>query len=101
MRPLSAAHQLLGRVPNMGDHEHPSRERDRVLDAVRLMSLATVVAYHVLAGSPTLVKGKPAMASNYNVHWLFWLVPLMPLFFFAGAAANVHSWESGKSWGSF
>lgn len=65
------------------------------------MSLATVVAYHVLAGSPTLVKGKPAMASNYNVHWLFWLVPLMPLFFFAGAAANVHSWESGKSWGQF
>ncbi|SII87923.1 acetyltransferase, fucose-4-O-acetylase [Mycobacteroides abscessus subsp. bolletii] len=85
----------------MGDHEHPSRERDRVLDAVRLMSLATVVAYHVLAGSPTLVRGKPAMASNYNVHWLFWLVPLMPLFFFAGAAANVPSWESGKSWGQF
>ncbi|WJR31723.1 acyltransferase [Mycobacteroides immunogenum] len=85
----------------MGDRAHPSRERDRVLDAVRLVSLATVVAYHVLAGSPTLVKGKPAMASNYDVHWLFWLIPLMPLFFFAGAAANLHSWESGRSWGQF
>ncbi|WP_078278300.1 acyltransferase family protein [Mycobacteroides franklinii] len=85
----------------MGDLLRPSRDRDRVLDAVRLVSLATVVAYHVLAGSPTLVKGKPAMSSNYNVHWLFWLIPLMPLFFFAGAAANLHSWESGRSWGQF
>lgn len=85
----------------MGESVRPSRERDRVLDAVRLVSLATVVAYHVLAGSPTLVKGKPAMSSNYNVHWLFWLIPLMPLFFFAGAAANLPSWESGRSWGQF
>ncbi|MUM18425.1 acyltransferase [Mycobacterium sp. CBMA271] len=85
----------------MGEYAHPSRERDRVLDAVRLVSLATVVAYHVLAGSPTLVRGKPAMSANYNVHWLFWLIPLMPLFFFAGAAANLHSWESGRSWGQF
>lgn len=98
---LSKAHQLLGRVRHMGDSTHPSRERDRVLDAVRLVSLATVVAYHVLAGSPTIVKGKPAMSANYNVHWLFWLIPLMPLFFFAGAAANLHSWESGRSWGQF
>lgn len=98
---LSKAQQLLGRVRRMGDFTHPSRERDRVLDAVRLVSLATVVAYHVLAGSPTLVKGKPAMSANYHVHWLFWLIPLMPLFFFAGAAANLHSWESGKSWGEF
>ncbi|MEU9808248.1 acyltransferase [Mycobacterium sp. NPDC050853] len=85
----------------MGDQVHPSRERDRVLDAARLVSLATVVAYHVLAGSPTLVKGKPAMSANYGAHWLFWLIPLMPLFFFAGAAANLHSWEAGKSWGQF
>jgi hypothetical protein len=85
----------------MGGHARPSRERDRVLDAVRLVSLATVVAYHVLAGSPALVNGKPTMVANYNVHWLFWLIPLMPLFFFAGAAANLHSWETGTSWGRF
>lgn len=101
MKVLSKAQQLLGRVRHMGDSAHPSRERDRVLDAVRLVSLATVVAYHVLAGSPTLIKGKPAMSANYDVHWLFWLIPLMPLFFFAGAAANLHSWESGMSWGQF
>ncbi|MGH3727028.1 MAG: acyltransferase family protein [Mycobacterium sp.] len=85
----------------MGEYDHPSRQRDRVLDAARLVSLATVVAYHVLAGSPTIVKGKPAMSANYNVHWLFWLIPLMPLFFFAGAAANLHSWEAGRTWGQF
>lgn len=41
------------------------------------------------------------MVSNYDVHWLFWIVPLMPPFFFAGVAANLHSWEARKTWGQW
>jgi hypothetical protein len=32
---------------------------------------------------------------------LTWLLQIMPLFFFAGTAASVESWSTGRSWGGW
>ena len=67
--------------------------RDRVLDAVKAVALLLVVVGHSLAwdvsgGTPgNVLEGRPGLVP------LTWVFQVLPLFFAAGAVANLGSWR--------
>lgn len=71
----------------------PAHPRDRVLDAARAAALGVVVVAHSLAwevgsGAPAnVLDNRPALA------WVTWLAQPLPVFFAAGAVANLGSWR--------
>jgi len=80
-------------------------DRDRVLDVIRITSLIGVVLGHTVMAV--------SMIDNHVLLWgnllttsvafqaMTWLLQIMPLFFFAGAAACVPSWSPGTNWGDW
>ena len=80
-------------------------DRDRVIDVIRIASLLGVVVGHTVMAT--------SMIRNHVLIWdnlltsatllqvLTWAFQIMPLFFFAGAAACVLSWRPGASWGGW
>lgn len=79
--------------------------RDRAIDVIRIASLVGVIVGHTLMATSTLrddvfvwsnlLTAAPAFQA------LTWIFQVMPLFFFAGVAACVQSWEPGASWGNW
>ncbi|GAA1483026.1 acyltransferase [Gordonia sinesedis] len=94
-------HRSLARRPGRAELDRLSAGRDRVVDLLRIVSLAVVIGGHALMltvsgtagpdGGPTLgnVLGDiPALQP------ITWLLQIMPLFFFAGAAAATYGWRA-------
>lgn len=80
-------------------------DRDRALDVIRIVSLVGVVAGHTMMAI--------SIIANHVLIWdnllttspvfqaLTWIFQIMPLFFFAGAAACLSSWRPGTNWGGW
>jgi hypothetical protein len=82
-----------------------SQDRDRVLDVIRIVSLIGVVAGHTLMAI-SIIKNHVLIWENLlNASVVFqamtWILQIMPLFFFAGAAACLASWQPGANWGGW
>lgn len=80
-------------------------DRDRVLDVIRIVSLIGVVLGHTVMAVSTidnhvLLWGN-LLTSSVVFQSLTWILQIMPLFFFAGAAACVSSWSPGTNWGNW
>lgn len=77
-------------------------DRDRVLDVIRIVSLGGVVLGHTVMAA-SIIRDHVLIWDNLlTTSALFqamtWLLQIMPLFFFAGAAACVSSWTPGTNW---
>ncbi|WP_049773345.1 acyltransferase family protein [Segniliparus rotundus] len=82
-----------------------------MIDLLRILSLSVVVAGHLLlvvlyfdASCPEprqCVRAAGALDNSAALQWATWGLQIMPLFFFAGGAANVGSWHEGASWGGW
>ncbi|MGL6233735.1 MAG: acyltransferase family protein [Segniliparus sp.] len=85
--------------------------RDRSIDFLRILSLGVVVVGHLLlvvlyfdaacAEPRQCVRAAGALDDSTALQWLTWGMQIMPLFFFAGGAASLGSWQSGASWGGW
>lgn len=79
--------------------------RDRALDVMRITALLGVVVGHAVMATSVIRDGvllwdnlltaSPALAG------LTWVFQVMPLFFFAGAAACLTTWRPGGEWGGW
>jgi hypothetical protein len=80
-------------------------QRDRVIDAVRIVSLVEVVLGHTVMAVSTIRDGvfrwENLLSASAVFQALTWVLQIMPLFFFAGTAACVQSWTPGSSWGAW
>lgn len=90
-------------IPYRAAAAQTDTSRDRVIDTLRAASLTVVVLGHVtmaLVGwrgdVPTLGN---VLASSTRLQVLTWLLQVMPLFFFAGGAANAISWRRKREAG--
>jgi hypothetical protein len=80
-------------------------DRDRAIDVIRITALVGVVLGHTVMAI--------SIIENHVLIWenlltaspvfqvMTWIFQIMPLFFFAGAAACVSSWRSGTNWGGW
>jgi fucose 4-O-acetylase-like acetyltransferase len=79
--------------------------RDRAIDVIRIVSLVGVVVGHTIMATSTLRDGvfiwTNLLTASPVFQALTWVFQIMPLFFFAGAAACVDSWAPGASWGDW
>ncbi|MBJ8343674.1 acyltransferase [Antrihabitans sp. YC2-6] len=81
------------------------RTRDRSLDLVRLASLLVVISGHglmllVTVGPGTVSFGN-LLTGSATLQALTWILQVLPLFFFAGAASSAMSWRPGNAWGAW
>ncbi|WP_375486242.1 acyltransferase [uncultured Mycobacterium sp.] len=80
-------------------------DRDRVLDVIRIVSLAAVVLGHTLMAisiiSDHVLIWDNLLTTSPFFQALTWIFQIMPLFFFAGAADCVSSWRPGTNWGGW
>ncbi len=80
-------------------------DRDRAIDVIRIVSLVAVVAGHTIMATSTIRDDVFIWGNLLTMSVVFqaltWVLQIMPLFFFAGAAASVTSWHAGASWGSW
>ncbi len=78
-------------------------DRDRIFDAARGISLLIVVAGHAIMGVVSWQNGVPRVGNLLAAYpWtqaLTWVFQIVPLFFFAGGAANAISWDKHVSRG--
>jgi hypothetical protein len=79
--------------------------RDRAIDVIRIVSLVAVVVGHTIMAT-SIISDDVFIWSNLLTESvvfqaLTWIFQIMPLFFFAGVAASVNSWHSGRSWGDW
>jgi hypothetical protein len=74
-------------------------DRDRAIDVIRIASLVGVVAGHTLIATSIIVDQvfiwDNLLTTSVVFQALTWIFQIMPLFFFAGAAASVGSYEAG------
>lgn len=80
-------------------------DRDRVIDVIRIASLLGVVVGHTVMAT-SMIRDRVliwdnVLTSSTLLQSLTWVFQIMPLFFFAGAAACVPSWRPGSSWGGW
>lgn len=84
-------------VPSIKAAAQTPPDRDRIIDAARAVSLVVVVAGHAIMGVVTWKYGVPRVGNLLAAYpWtqaLTWILQIVPLFFFAGGAANTISWE--------
>lgn len=80
-------------------------DRDRVLDVIRIASLVGVVLGHTVMAASIIENHiliwDNLLTSSVLFQAMTWLLQIMPLFFFAGAAACVSSWAPGANWGGW
>ncbi len=78
-------------------------DRDRAVDVIRIVALLGVVLGHTVMATSTLRDGVFVWDNLLTTSVLFqaltWVLQIMPLFFFAGAA--VAGWRAGASWGGW
>jgi fucose 4-O-acetylase-like acetyltransferase len=79
--------------------------RDRAIDVIRITSLIAVVLGHTVMAISTIRGGvliwDNLLTTSIAFQALTWIFQIMPLFFFAGAAACLTSWQPGTNWGSW
>ncbi|CAJ1507709.1 acyltransferase family protein [[Mycobacterium] holstebronense] len=77
--------------------------RDRALDVMRITALLGVVVGHTVMATSTIRDGvliwDNLLTATPALAWLTWAFQVMPLFFFAGAAACLTTWRPGGEWG--
>ncbi|MHC3004535.1 acyltransferase family protein [Gordonia metallireducens] len=73
-------------------------DRDRVIDLIRICSLLVVVAGHSIMLTVDTSDGAIHLGNTLGdvpiLQPATWLLQVLPLFFFAGAAASTHGWMS-------
>ena len=97
---LSALSVLLPPARSVADSTPPSR--DRVIDAVRGLSLVVVVLGHLIMAMAFWPEdGRPLMGNLMTAYptlqYLTWVLQVMPLFFAFGGAASVIAWRRAHS----
>ncbi|OBA95071.1 acyltransferase [Mycolicibacterium fortuitum] len=79
--------------------------RDRAIDVIRIVSLVGVVFGHTIMAISTIRDDVFIWSNLLTASTVFqaltWVFQIMPLFFFAGVAASVQSWQPGSSWGGW
>ena len=80
-------------------------DRDRAIDVIRITALIGVVIGHTVMAI-SIIRGGVLIWDNLLTtstvfQALTWIFQIMPLFFFAGAAACVTSWRTGANWGNW
>ena len=93
--------QLLGFPSPMEVTAQTPVDRDRVIDVIRIASLLGVVVGHTVMAT-SMIRDRVLiwdnlLTSSTVLQSLTWVFQIMPLFFFAGAAACVPSWRPGSS----
>ncbi|MGV0811761.1 acyltransferase [Mycolicibacterium boenickei] len=80
-------------------------DRDRAIDVIRIVSLVGVVLGHTVMATSTIRDDVFIWSNLLTTSTVFqaltWVFQIMPLFFFAGVAASVQSWQPGTSWGGW
>lgn len=78
-------------------------DRDRVVDGARAAALLVVVVGHVVMAVVAWPDGVPVLGNVLAAYpWtqaLTWILQIMPLFFFAGGAANALSYDRHRARG--
>lgn len=80
-------------------------DRDRAVDVMRITALVGVVAGHTVMAT-SVIRDRVLIWDNLLTtstafQLLTWIFQIMPLFFFAGAAACLPSWRPGTDWGGW
>ncbi|WP_179471746.1 acyltransferase family protein [Mycolicibacterium vinylchloridicum] len=82
-----------------------SPDRDRAIDVIRIGSLLGVVVGHTVMATSIITDGVLHWDNLLTTSPVFqaatWIFQIMPLFFFAGAAASMASWRADVSWGQW
>lgn len=80
-------------------------DRDRAIDVIRIGALLGVVAGHTIMATSIITDGvliwDNLLTTSVVFQALTWIFQIMPLFFFAGVAASVDSYQRGGSWGGW
>jgi fucose 4-O-acetylase-like acetyltransferase len=80
-------------------------DRDRAIDVIRITGLLGVVFGHTVMAISVIRNGvfiwDNLLTTSAVFQALTWVFQIMPLFFFAGAAACVRSWRPGTNWGGW
>ena len=80
-------------------------DRDRAIDVIRIIALLGVVVGHTVMAISVIRNGvfiwENLLTTSTVFQALTWVFQIMPLFFFAGAAACVASWRPGTNWGGW
>jgi Acyltransferase family len=80
-------------------------DRDRAIDVIRITALIGVVVGHTVMAISIIRNGvliwDNLLTTSTVFQALTWVFQIMPLFFFAGAAACVASWRPGTNWGGW
>jgi len=80
-------------------------DRDRSIDVARLSALLVVMFGHCALLLATITADGVQIGNTLGavprLQPATWVLQVMPLFFFAGAAAGVHSWRDGTPWGTW
>lgn len=96
MRLLPTRASVLAATPNT---------RDRAIDVARLGSLVVVMLGHCVLLLATVTDGRVWIGNTLgmqpSLHPLTWLLQVMPLFFFAGAASSAYGIKPDTNWGSW
>lgn len=92
--------RLFAAIPAQRAAEATPPDRDRVVDAARALALVVVVVGHGVMAVVAWPGGVPRLGNLLAAFpWtqaLTWLLQIMPLFFFAGGAANALSWDRAQ-----
>ncbi|VBA45465.1 hypothetical protein LAUMK41_00147 [Mycobacterium attenuatum] len=80
-------------------------DRDRAIDVIRITALLGVIVGHTVMATSVIRGGvliwDNLLTTSTVFQALTWIFQIMPLFFFAGAAACVTSWRAGINWGDW
>ena len=95
--------KIFAPVPARLAAERTPADRDRVVDLARAAALLVVVAGHSIMAVVAWPGGVPKMGNLLAAYpWtqlLTWALQIMPLFFFAGGAANALSYDRHRARG--
>ena len=96
LTPFPAPTELADRTPV---------DRDRAIDVIRITALFGVVVGHTVMAI-SIIRSHVLIWDNLLTtspvfQALTWIFQIMPLFFFAGAAACGASWRPGTNWGGW
>ncbi|POY30205.1 acyltransferase family protein [Mycobacterium kansasii] len=80
-------------------------DRDRAIDVIRITALLGVIVGHTVMAISVIRGGvliwDNLLTTSAVFQALTWFFQIMPLFFFAGAAACLTSWRPGTNWGDW
>ncbi|GAC71000.1 acyltransferase family protein [Gordonia soli] len=87
-------------IPTARELDALTGSRDRVVDLIRLVSLVVVIAGHSLMLTVQIdsdgIELGSLLADARILQALTWVLQILPLFFFAGAAAATYGWDTDR-----